>query len=309
MNIAFDLSNVQTVDFGVGRDMDTERVFHCIPVDRQVQDALQEMAEATCQALSRIEQEGDPQRYDPAEKHANEEYLILLLTDGMATSMRELHEANNLPLDINALNNPSQTFAYFARFTDAQGRRLTALRRATQFKGVLKSRLVRLTTDTLKLVEDRVFKLDANFDLLVDDVQIHILRPTAFEFAGQLQRIVMDAVPRNIASLKENLNFVDFDSIQTYAASHPRAARYLASIRAAQETQHISKSNLMELCCRTGVKIVERQGILYVDDGNVLAFLEVLDRRRYELELVDGQPECYRAPSRQRITNGNGGQA
>lgn len=299
MTLAFDLNNASTVEFGIGHDTNAGRRFHCIPVDRNVQDALREMTETTWRILSGM---GRPERYQPAEKHSSQEYLTLPLADNLAASMRDLHQANNLPLDASALNDPSQAFAYFARLSDAQGKRLTALRRATQFKGVLKSRLVRLVTNALKLVEDPVFKLDADFDLLIDSRHVHILRPNAFEFAGQLQQAVMDAVPNNVADLQTDLGFVNFEAIGTYAAQHPRAARYIASIRSAEETQNISQSKLKALCKRTGVAVVERNGQLNVEEGHVMGFLEVLDRRRYELELVDGQPELYRAPSRQRIT-------
>lgn len=299
MALVFDFENLVTVEFGVGRDTCVARVFNCIPADTDVQDALQEMAETTWQLLSAMEQDIAP--YNPAEKHASQEYLILPLMDELSFSMRELHEAINLPVDINALNEPSRVFSYFARFTDAQGRHLTALRRATQFKGVLKNRLIRLITDDLRIIEDKVFKLDVDFDLLIDNENIHILRPAGFEFAGQLQNAVMNAVPNNIVALQNDLEFVNFESISTYASIHPRAARYIASIRSAAETQNISRQKLEELCRSTGVEYTEQDGRLYVNSGHVMGFLEVLDRRRYELELVDGLPEQFRAQSRQRL--------
>ncbi|MBM7855425.1 hypothetical protein JOC37_001820 [Desulfohalotomaculum tongense] len=146
-----------------------------------------------------------------------------------------------------------------------------------------------------------MFKLDADFDVLIDNNYIHILRPAAFEFAGQLQQAVLEAVPKNIASLQKDLDFVDFSDIQTYAANHPRAARYLASIRTAQDTRNISYQNLKDICLRTGVEVFEKDGKLHVHNQHIMGFLEVLDRRRYELELINGKPEQFRAPSRQRI--------
>ena len=104
------------------------------------------------------------------------------MDDELASSIRELHDAANLDIDATALEDPSGVFCYFARLTDKKKRRLTALRRATQFKGVLKSRLIRLLTDALKLIEDQVFKLDTDFDLLIDSQHVHILRPSGFEF-------------------------------------------------------------------------------------------------------------------------------
>ena len=38
-----------------------------------------------------------------------------------------------------------------------------------------------------------------------------------------------------------------------------------------------------------------------VDENHVMGFLEVLDRRRYEIELVANFPEQYRAASRSKL--------
>jgi hypothetical protein len=66
--------------------------------------------------------------------------------------MKGLHEAANLTINSNVLNDPSEIFCYFARFTDQSGK-LTALRRAIQFKGVLKNQLIRFLMIRLKLLK------------------------------------------------------------------------------------------------------------------------------------------------------------
>lgn len=165
----------------------------------------------------------------------------------------------------------------------------------------MRSRLIRFVTDALKLIEDRVFKLDSDFDLLMDSANVHILRPSGFEFAGKLQQAIVDAVPQNITAIQKDLAFVEFDAIAAYAAEHPRAARYIASIRGQGETKNIDKSALKKLCKSTSVEITEKKGKITVSAGHEMGFLEVLDRRRYELELVKGQPERFKAPSRTKI--------
>jgi ribosomal protein L12E/L44/L45/RPP1/RPP2 len=229
------------------------------------------------------------------------EYLYLSLDDDLASAIRQLHEAANLPMDGRALDDPAAVFCYFARLTDNKGGRLTALRRATHFKGIVKSRLIRFVTDALTLIEDRVFKLDTDFDLLVDSYNVHILRPSGFEFAGKLKEAILDAVPKNIKAIRKDLPFVDFDGIEVYAAKHTRAARYLASILGQAETKNIDKAALKSLCKRTGVEVSESNGKVTVAAGQEMDFLEVLDRRRYEVTLVKGQPERYRAASRRKV--------
>jgi hypothetical protein len=75
-----------------------------------------------------------------------------------------------------------------------------------------------------------VFKLDNDFDLLIDSANVHILRPSGFEFAGKLQQAILDAVPNNIKSIAKDLAFVAFDGIEAYARKHPRASLNLILI-------------------------------------------------------------------------------
>ncbi len=299
MKLEFDLGNVTITEFGVGRDGGDGQTFVAVPVDADVQGALREMVQATWEAM----QGGDdgPAKYEPSEKHASTEYLYLPLTEDMASSVRELHEATNLDIDGGALGEPADVFCYFSRLSDKKQRRLTALRRASQFKGVLKKRLLRFVSDSLKLIEDSVFKLDSDFDLLVDSANVHILRPSGFEFAGKLQQAILAAAPSNIKVIRKDLDFVEFDGIEKYAGMHPRAARYLASIRAQGETKHIDKALLKKLCTQTEVEVSESKGMVHVAAGHEMGFLEVLDRRRYEVSLVKDQPERYRAASRRKI--------
>ena len=48
--------------------------------------------------------------------------------------------------------------------------------------------------------------------------------------------------------------FVEFAGIEEYASRHPRAARYLASIRGQGETKSIDKAALKSLCRRTSAR-------------------------------------------------------
>lgn len=301
MTLNFDLGNVTVTEFGVGRDDGGEQAFVKLPVGAEVQVALREMVQATWAAM-----EGDedgPTRYEPSEKHASTEYLTLPLSDGLASSLRTLHLAVNLDVEAGALSNPSDVFCYFVRLTDISRRRLTAVRRATQFKGIVKSRnrLLRMIDDTLRIIDDTVFKLDNDFDLLVDSANLHILRPSGFEFTGKLQDAILKAVPMNVEAIQKDLAFVNFATVQDYASAHPRAARYLASIRSQKETKNIDKSALKKLCTDTGVEVRESNGKLFVDDDHIMGFLEVLDRRRYEVTLVKGKPERFRAASRSKL--------
>ena len=120
------------------------------------------------------------------------------------------------------------------------------------------------------------------------------VRPPKASFVGRLKQAILDAVPSNVGAIAGDLPFVALEEIERYAESRPRAARYLASIRS-QQLEGMDRHALVELCRRTGVGVQDVNGQVAVEPGCEMGFLEVLDRRRYEVELVPEQPERFRA--------------
>lgn len=299
MTLDFNFQSIHVIEFGVGRESDNGQKFTLVPVDGSVQSVLQDMARATWTALQEIDD--DPQEYQPSEKYAAHEHLYIAADNAIASALMALHSAKNLPHNANVLAEPEELFCYFAKFAGSKGNRLTAVRRATQFKGVLKSRLIQFVTDALKLVEDRTFRLDNDFDMLIDSSYVHILRPSGFEFLGGLQEAIRGAVPQNVAAIQQDMPFVDFSTIEAYAGRHTRAARNLASIRSQRETQNISQSLLKKACKTYGVETETKNGKLTIGVGSEMKFLDILDRRMYQQELVENLPEQYRAGSRRRV--------
>lgn len=297
-SLDFDFSTVALSEFGVGRMVERHEVFDLVVVDAGIQSAIVDMARETWTSLVAHEA---PAAYNPAEKHGSTEYIYLPTSHELVGLLLDLHTAQNMDVDQTALGKPGDIFCYFARLTDSRGRRLTAVRRASQFKGVLRNRLIRVTTDALRLVKDTVFKLDADFDLLIDEHHIHVLRPAAFELLLKLQHALLSAVSDNIAVIRADLPFVAFDAIEAYATTRPRAARLIASIRSQGEMKNINQAALQQLCADTEVAAHEIESQLVIDDPHIIGFLEVLDRRRYRVELVLGEPEPFRAGSRRRI--------
>ena len=299
MMIKFDLDGVVATEFGVGREGDgSSTVFGVVPIDAGVRSALRSMAQATLDKMAAVED--GAAEYEPAEKHAGMEYLVVPVGGSLDAGIRELHDAENLAPEGSGLAEPNTILSYFARFNDGEGRRLTAIRRAGYFKGVLKNRLASYVDDRLRIVEDNVFRLNNDFDLLLDSSYTHIWRPAAFEFLGGLKQAILAAVPSNVGAIAADLAFVRLADIQKYAESRPRAARYVASIRS-QKLQGMDRDALIELCRSTGVGTKMVNGQIAVDSGDEMGFLEVLDRRRYRLELVPDQPERFRAASRESL--------
>lgn len=300
MNVEFDMSQNRAIQFGVGRKAGEEFQYSILAANPDVQEALREEAQAM---LGRIEQETrSPKLYDPAEKYGNDEYLVLPLDHELSTSLAEFHSADNLLPSKPKLQVLKSASCYFMRGTDKSGRSLTALNRAAQFKATLgkQARMV-LVSDTLRVVPDPVVQLNAGFDIVIDSKQIHIFRPASFRSLGGVEEAIAQAVPRNVRAISEAAGFVQWSNIGEYATCRPRAASLLASINSQGFAVDLDKERLEALCERTGVLLDTSQGKISVAVGQIIPFLEVIDRRRYGINLVPSTPEQYKASSRTKV--------
>lgn len=298
MKLQIDFNNISRVEFGVGLKGPSRYDFTSVPTDSEVKSALIDMVQATGRQVD--SDRCAPRPYEPTEKYVSGEYSIVSNGDPLEANVREIHEIDALPPDSGALNDPSRVFCYFARLEDNHGRRLTAIRQATYFKGVLGKKLLRFYTDSLHMMEDRVFKLDNDFDLLIDSDHTHILRSRAFESIAQLKAAILGGVKKNVSEIQQDLDFVDFRNVESYASTHVLAAGCLASIRQ-QDLAGITPTSLITECERLKVVVKRINGKVSVHDEHVMNFLRVLDRRRYRSDLVSNDPEHFMAESRRKI--------
>lgn len=306
MNLPVENTSIRFLDFGFGRDVVAARNFSVLPVDPEVQGELSEMALTTNkEAIRRAQILGTVPFYDPSEKHSPGDYVQQDLHSGGGSLVRDLHTASNLPSDTEGLQELENVFSYFARFEDSESNRMTFIKRASQFKSLRNRKLLesnltdtRLIGDQLKLVSTPVVALDSDFDLVVKDSTIHILSPSSFESIARMREEILKAVPANIGIVSKDIPFVRWGTIEQYTKSRPKAARFLASIKSQGFSEGVSKAALKRACERFGVALSDECGQIEVDPASIMDFLGVLDRRIFEIELVEGDPEFYKAPSR-----------
>jgi hypothetical protein len=112
---------------------------------------------------------------------------------------------------------------------------------------------------------------------------------------------VLAAVSANVQKIQKAIKFVDFSAVEEYARKRPRAARYLASIQADETTKTVDKAALAKFCKSNDVPVHTVGGKLVVPEDRMMDFLEVLDKRRYEVKLTKSSSEKFRATGRQKI--------
>ena len=74
--------------------------------------------------------------------------------------------------------------------------------------------------------------------------------------------------------------------------------RLVAAIKSRADLTSISKKHLSSECKKSGIKVTQKDGKLLPAEGSEMAFLNMLDRRRYTVTLISKTPETYEAPSR-----------
>ncbi len=270
-----------------------------IPINPQVQDELKAMLLATTQKLGLPTTAQNLPLFSPAEKYSSEEHLQLPLTTAYVTDLVATIGLQNLPSDVNALVSIAELEYYYAVFTDNQHRKLFAFRRAAQFKGVVKSKLTVIYGGVLVLMNTPVFRLDNDFDYIVDNQNIYILRPSGFEFTTNVHGAVIQSAAANATTIATSVTFLDVSRIITYAATHVRAARLLAAIRSRNDLHLIDRQLLITACQQFGILVSQDQaGAIGPDDGHEYDFLCIIDRRAYTATLIPNQPEKYEAASR-----------
>jgi len=292
------ISQFRSIEMGICRESGDAEACVLLPIDVSVRENLVEMLYETYAQL-----EGEKEEYELTQKYSSKEKLRLDSASAVAAKARDLWAAKNLPIDPRALDHPSDILYYFSIFRYRSGGKVLGVRRATQFKGILRARnrLVRMIDDTLHVLDDQVFRLDLDFDYLVEADQVLIVRPVGFEYTAGVESFAEEAIGLNLDDLGRTLTFIDFEPLAPFVLSHKRAARLVAALRSRSDLEHISKSKLAKVCRDNGVIVRQRAGKLVPEVGHEEGFLQILDRRRYNITLVASTVERYEAQNRRAV--------
>lgn len=302
MSGQFDFDDISSVEFGVCIDTDEGTEHKLVPINNNVKQALKDMLSSTVTQLSGEGSLSDINVYEPSEKYASKELVRTPLTDEMNSSLKGIYDATNIPTDPTSLANPEIIVYYFAIFHDNQGNKLLAIKRALQFRGIVKAGniILRMIDETLDIVEDNVFKLDKDFDYFICDDAIYILRPSAFEYTADIELYVLQKASDNALDLATTISFLDCENLSKYVKGHKRAARLLASVRTRSDLDKTSPKKLKKACKDNDIELVTKNGKIAPAPGHEMGFLQMLDRRRYTLSLTDDGNELYEATGRRK---------
>lgn len=294
------IRSIISVNFGIA--LRNSGYLYFVPTDAGLKGALKEMIAVTAAALNAVQ--GEWQAYDISEDYGqrrrvycnrDNEYMAVFSTIFDAGALDDL---TNLPDHANDIE------YYFAEITDSQNRRMVGVRKATQFKGTVKakSRLVRMINDTLSIIEDSVFKLDNEFDLLITDGHVYILNDAKMQQLGDITSRVAATAKDKIQSIEDTITFLDLSRVKEKIEKHPRVARYAASIAQNPLIANFQRAKIETLALQHGIVFKELDtGKLQCRVQDEARLMELLDARRYHLDLADNGGDPYRATGRQKV--------
>jgi hypothetical protein len=305
MHDEFTFDSVRSVEFCVSVKQGSEHENFLVPSDRSVQDELHEMLRNTVAQFGgdRGEIASYPpwQQFELSEKYASKETLIANLASDEMVTISDLYNEEGWPSNARALRNAEDIMYYFGVFRDHSRRKLIGVRRAAQFKSVVKSRLIRLADDSLTMVNDHLFRLDNEFDFLITRNHVYILHPAGLERIAQVEQLVSAKAREKALALGRQITFVDFASIAEFVAHHKRAARAVVALVSREGLNNISRSKLAVAARETDVVLVNIGRKISPATGSEMAFLELLDDRRYATAIKTGPKEAYVANSRKPV--------
>lgn len=297
----FDFNNIINIEFSFRVEDGEDISFQSAPTDLEIKNILRQMLNDTVREFNANQDDILP--YEVSEKYASKEKLSANIVDALYQEALLIRDAVDNQINPEAINNPSLIPYYRVKYYDIEGRVLVAVRMASYFKAMLKqrTRLFRLVNDALESFQDSVFKLDFDFDFFIIGNDAFILRPANFESITNLGDEILEHAVAKVDIISDALDFINFEHIKEMAGRSKRVARLVASVSSRDDLVQISEHHIRALSQRTGVGLVDSENGLMPLEGKELDFLEILDRRRYIVELIDGNQEAYRAQSRQAI--------
>lgn len=299
----FDFKNIENVELSLKVTTNEVDFFQSPPTDAGIKTTLKSMLTDTIKHFE--ESENEIEEFDISENYGTTATLKTSIQDGeLYKKIHTIRDSDDAALNGDIIQNPKNIPYYRVKFHDNQGNVIVGVRIATYFKSILKQRqrIVRWVDDSLTSFEDTLFKLDNDFDFVIAKNEVFVYRPKNFENIANLDEELLKTAATRVDVLARSLKFVDFSGIEKKTSESKRAAKLVLALASREDLADISESNILKNADETNLVFEKNEaGQIVPKKGSEQDFLELLDRRRYAIELVDGTTEIYRAPSRKKV--------
>jgi len=296
----FDIENIAAVNFAVALRSDGRRYF--LPTDAATKNTIKTILQSTAEAFEQLD--GDWRAHDISEDYGKRRRVFAARNTDYLSDLSAIFDEGDLDDLSNAHEHIRDIDYYFSIFFDSQGRKAIGMKKGMQLKGVLgaRNRLVRLADDTLQLIKDDVLKLDPEFDAIITSSHILMLKVRAVEYMANIVEHVAGAAAHKVQQIHDTIGFLDLSRIRENISKHPQMDRMAASILDRDDLSDIKRDRIEDIAVHQGLVFKEVGGRLQCRREDEAKLLEILDSRRYHLDLTATGPVPYRATGRQKVT-------
>ena len=294
----FNPGDIRSADFHAALTSG-ERFF--VPTDAGVRNALKAILRETIDAFEGLE--GDWEVHDISEDYGERRRIYASRADPLFQTMSDIFASGALAELPNLQNHLGELDYYFAKFVDQAGRMIVGVKKARNAKAILgaQNKLVRLVDNSLQLIEERVLRLDRTFDVVITADHVFILEPRPMEQVARLVEKVAASAAAKVQAIHDAVPFLDLSRVREKIARHPKLARIAHSVAAHPNLALMQRAVIEELARAHGVRFKEVNGRLLCNVTDEAKLLEVLDARRYHLDLTATGTVPYRATARQAV--------
>jgi hypothetical protein len=295
------INDYRSIEFGIGIENGSQPdILYRLSINDSVKEALYDMKETFDNQFMSFPDA--PTRFELTEKYASSEHLTYPLIQNELPDLSNLYtNSARIPLnDININDNLPLISYYFAIFTHNNGSKTIGVKRPTQFKGLLRKKIVKILNDSLIMVPDDLFKLDIDFDFFINETSIDILHPNGFLYISKIDQFTLQRAGEATNALALRINFINFAYIAPLVEQKITAARLISSIKSRPDLEDTNEQKLLAKCALHGVIINQQGNLIAPQDDHLITFLQILDRRLYDYDLLDNNTEQYLASSRKR---------
>ncbi|WP_374283932.1 Kiwa anti-phage protein KwaB-like domain-containing protein [Novosphingobium sp.] len=296
----FNFQNIASVNFAISLRSSGDMYF--IPTDGATKEALKGTLRTTRNIFDGLP--GDWELHDISEDYGDRRRIYAPRGSEFMAELSAVYDAGVLDDLTNIHDHAHDVDFYFSEFRDNQDRRAVGIRKATKLKGTLnaRNRLVRLVDDTLVLIQDDVLHLDTEFDVIVTDANVFILNARQTEQVAKIVEHVAATASAKVQAIHNAIPFLDLSRIAEKIGKHPRMARHAASVASNPHLANFQRPQIEALAAQHGIKFKELDGgRLQCRVTDEAKLLELLDARRYHLDLQGNGGYPYRASARQRV--------
>lgn len=273
-----------------------------MPTDEGVQNTLRGILRDTVDTINNIP--GDWEEFDVSEDYGEPRRVYAARASAIMQSLSGHFEAGALPELPNLQDHIGSLSYYSATFVDDQGRKIVGVRKAQAAKAILGAQnyIVRLIDNSLVRVEEKVLRLDRTFDALITNGHVFILDARRTDHIAGITQVVAAAASDRVQAIHDAVPFLDMSRIKDKIERHPKLARLAHSISSKPNLADLQQSKIEELAAAQGITFKSINGRLRCNVADETKLMELLDARRYHLDLTNTGNVPYRATARQRVS-------